>query len=159
MKAKNWKGVRVTVTDGQCRLLPIPPRGPQALRPSWPHALTLLCPLSAGGQQPLADCSVPLELSTTGIPRPHSWRSALASFADLRVPSCHKAAHHPPCPGPSLSHCLPVTVSPSPSSVTICALTTPSFPHQPRLPPKSLRVTPHRSLRGPFSSPWSRQRP
>lgn len=46
-EGKKLEGVRVTVIDGQSRLLPLPPRGPQVLEPSWPHALTLLCPLSA----------------------------------------------------------------------------------------------------------------
>lgn len=45
-EGEKLEGVRVTIIDGQSQLPPIPPRGPQALKPSWPHALTLLCPLS-----------------------------------------------------------------------------------------------------------------
>lgn len=138
------------------RLLPIPPRGPEARRPSWPHALTLLCPLSAGGQQPLAGCSVPLELSTAGILRPHSQRPALASFADLCVPSCHKAAHRPPCPGPFLSCCLPVTVSPSPILCHHLCSDDSQFPSPAQTPSQEPAGHSSWQFQSAFNSPWSR---
>lgn len=68
----------------------------------------------------------------------------------LCIPPCHKAAHRPPWPGPSLSRCLPVTVSPSLIFCHhVCSDDSHSFPRQPRLRPESLLVTPHGSPRGP----------